>query len=626
MLDHVYSCCEIYVRRLLSVSSCDGVSPRVLDDLELLRKLLLADFHPSRAPDLSSLGDPVFLNISDHLSYIPNFINDSYLPKQANAEWIRVDDLSLPDSLSQVSVFDLLPQDLADLYADPANILLPPSSVQPVKPAFMISPQDYIVLCARLFRLGMLVYLLGKDVKAINGLFGVPKDELLQRLILDARPGNAHFSTPPSPGMVSPELLAALHLEKGVVFSVAKVDLKDYFHCLLLGPLYAPWLALPAVRAGDVGAPGFHPDVLVHPCFISLPMGWSHAVTIAQGVNVRLIDSTSAGGANRIQSAEDNRLDRRRSFVWVDDALFFSPSGDADNAVAVRQYMDAVASAGLRVNSKKCEPPSSGPMVGLGLLFDGNTSTVAVPAERLHRALRYTLRVLLLGVASGDVISRLVGRWSYACLVCRQAFAVFHAVYRFINVAGRRELILWPSVRKELMVICGLAPLLISTLSSRYYNRVTMSDSSEWGQGVVAANVSSSSAASISRLPQASSEVDFQRAVDDLPFCFQGLHWKLIVSSPWARAEHITTLELRAFKTSVMWMLSLSAAEGCRLVQFYDSMAVVGAVRKGRSSSRNFKPILRVLSAFVLATGCKLHILWVPTASNAADAPSRGVT
>ena len=65
-----------------------------------------------------------------------------------------------------------------------------------------------------------------------------------------------------------------------------------------------------------------------------------------------------------------------------------------------------------------------------------------------------------------------------------------------------------------------------------------------------------------------------------------------------------------------------------RILVFLDSRVCVGAVAKGRSSSRSLYAVLRRIAGMLLAQGNMLEVVWVATRTwaNPADAPSRGTS
>ena len=207
-------------------------------------------------------------------------------------------------------------------------------------------------------------------------------------------------------------------------------------------------------------------------------------------------------------------------------------------------------------------------------------------------------------MVSGDSLRKLVGKWTWACLCCRPAFAVFNSVYRFIAVAGAKEFEIWPSVRNELNCLIDLAPLLFASLSHPWSDCVIATDASTQGLGVVATSRDSFLSTNVVEAVHKS-------------------RWSTIVSSRWKFNEHINVLEVRAVETATRWLLSRPSCHNSRVLLLSDSRVVVGAVSKGRSSSFQILTRLRSLSATMLASGIRLCLSWIPTSLNPADYASR---
>ena len=84
-------------------------------------------------------------------------------------------------------------------------------------------------------------------------------------------------------------------------------------------------------------------------------------------------------------------------------------------------------------------------------------------------------------------------------------------------------------------------------------------------------------------------------------------------------------LELVAL-TSLFRRLSNQGVRRQRILCCVDSRVVLGAVTKGRSSSRKLNHVLRKLAYECLASSLTVDLLWVPSWANPADAPSRHVS
>jgi len=90
------------------------------------------------------------------------------------------------------------------------------------------------------------------------------------------------------------------------------------------------------------------------------------------------------------------------------------------------------------------------------------------------------------------------------------------------------------------------------------------------------------------------------------------------------RTEHSGAMEAHGVVLLAQWAARSADRHGARLVAAIDAQAVLGAVKKGRSSRPTFKRQVTRLAATCLAADIQLLCLWVPSAHNPADGPSRG--
>ena len=549
-----------------------------------------------------------------------------YLPADATpALHIRAARVSLPAAAGTAELLDVLPPALAATYASPDRLLRPldhaPRSASRV---FMCSRPEYIALIVRMRTLGMLHFT--TTPRAVNGVFGVDKDGEAMRLIIDARPANAAFIDSPHVSLPSPDLIANFSIPAGEVLYAAKVDLDNFYHRLRMPPAWWPFFALPAVRAGDVGAAGFAADAFVYPCCTTLPMGFSHAVYLAQAAHEHIISTrTSLRAADRVARVNDFGLDRPRHSVYIDDLHMFALGERGREALRLAQdeYVAAMAAVGLPAKPAKVIRPATRGIECLGLMLDGERGDFGLAAPKLQRLVSAARALLAAGACTGRQLARVIGGFTWAALVCRPALAVFSAVYRFIAVVGVRRFELWPSVVRELNAAIGIAPLLRCSLRAPWFDRVVAVDASEAAQGVVA--VREPPPVVVVHSPAVRFLPGEPLLADVSSFLGRAQHrWRRIVASPWrGGAEHINVLEARALLTGARWALSHPSAVGSRVLALSDSSVVVGAASKGRSSSHRLLRPLRSLAALLLAAGTSLRLLWVPSASNPADAASR---
>ena len=100
--------------------------------------------------------------------------------------------------------------------------------------------------------------------------------------------------------------------------------------------------------------------------------------------------------------------------------------------------------------------------------------------------------------------------------------------------------------------------------------------------------------------------------------------WRAISGWRWTGdQEHINVLELRSVLTTVRWRVEQLGQCDIRSLHLVDSMVVLHALTRGRSSSRKMRRTLMRIGSILLA--CGLSPLWsyVDTKQNPADRPSR---
>ena len=100
--------------------------------------------------------------------------------------------------------------------------------------------------------------------------------------------------------------------------------------------------------------------------------------------------------------------------------------------------------------------------------------------------------------------------------------------------------------------------------------------------------------------------------------------WREVAGWRWTgETEHINVLELRAVKTSLAWRIRELKEHRTRFLHLVDSLVVLHALSRGRSSSRKLRRTLAKISAMLLASGLQGTWGYIDTHQNPADKPSR---
>ena len=568
--------------------------------------------------------------------------------------------VSLPDQLNIVPLLSVLPESLAAQYAEPSPALLRSSTavltmdfLKPLrKPRVAGSRKEYVRLMARMLSLGMISFT--SAPKAVNGVFTVGKDRETDRLIIDAQPANRCFVDSPHVDLPNPSHLVQMAIPTGETMSSGKSDMSNFYHHLGVPEWLRPYLALPPLTRSELASLGL-PAGAAFPMCLTTPMGFSHAVFLAQSAHEHVV--YSSGALRR----EDSLLrlasptvthDRALHGIVIDDFFLFTLNRDLAERIMQRVFA-AYRAAGFVVKQSKVVMPTPAPVKIIGFDVSGANATIRLPAQSQLSLTQSTLAVMRAETVTGAMLSHLVGRWTWVMMLRRCSLAVLQHAYRYCRVAQNRRFTLWPSVRRELSMLLSLLPLLEARLDAPFFHRAIASDASELAGGVVAVPLTPQlhdrlwplcssrhhavhQALTNSRRLRFSDGALFHASLDALGIsaaeaasfgAFYGAiastPWRTIVAAPWWDEEHINVLELRAALLAVHWALTFPSALSSRVFLLLDSSVTFFSLWKGRSSSPALLLVLRKISSLLLAGGLSLLPGWVPSAVNPADAPSR---
>ena len=233
-------------------------------------------------------------------------------------------------------------------------------------------------------------------------------------------------------------------------FYVSKLDLSNYYHSLLLPSWLSVFLCLPAIDPSL-----FQLESTIGPWYpmcLTLPMGFSHAVYLAQCVHEYVLYSSGAlSPSDNILTLTTPFITRTLHLIYIDDLGLM---GTKKTLVieCTERVKQAYAAVGLIVNANKCIPATDEPVEIIGVEACGRLGVLRINRHRQHAMLLSTCAILQLGEVSGLSLATVIGHWTWALLLRRPALSVLRHVYRFIMVAEKRVFTLWPSVIRELLL------------------------------------------------------------------------------------------------------------------------------------------------------------------------------
>ncbi|CAK0904820.1 unnamed protein product, partial [Prorocentrum cordatum] len=211
-------------------------------------------------------------------------------------------------------------------------------------PSLFSKPLLYADFVAKLLARGMAE--LNEDCDAATvGCFFVAKKNNKLRVIFDTRYANLFFGRPARTALPTATALAAFE-NPGRDTYIASGDIDDAFYRLRLPDGLSSYFRLPALDASLLGITRLGGAQLargarVQPCVCVLPMGWSHALALCQGVLRRALGTA---GFTEGQCIEDGKAG-----VVVGEEGALAVAGYVDNYAALGRSPAIVDRAALAV-------------------------------------------------------------------------------------------------------------------------------------------------------------------------------------------------------------------------------------------------------------------------------------
>lgn len=350
------------------------------------------------------------------------------------------------------------------------------------------------------------------------GLFAVWKKDRSQRLIVDARATNPRCQVAPRMCLGSTAALGLVDLSDEELRDVARLDgeppgehrcgaggfaatevvgssldVKDGFHQFEVHEM-APWLAM--ADPGTAAAHGTRavwdgrqnrcleadPAETVWPCVATMSMGWSWALYFCHAAVEYAV--AGAAGVSADRAVREHHPDPRFSVrqpvtcTCVDNVGLMEGRGAESVFGSLVQSFHNKDIQVHEVREGLVQRPH------LGAVFEGQLKVLRHTPERIWCMYLAGNGILRKKRLSGAVLRVWVGHLAWLVHVLtltRPALASLVVCYKFMTAAGKGRKEVWPSLRREIRVVCGLLILSQVRLGLLVAPIAYGSDSSDFG-------------------------------------------------------------------------------------------------------------------------------------------------
>jgi len=362
-------------------------------------------------------------------------------------------------------------------------------------------------------------------------------------------------------------------------------------------------------------------------------MGFSWSSFVAQETLLGIASDAGFTSEYALAPDRDSIPDMGSAFALAtDDLMLFSDRGPGATLAMAELLEDSMARHGaVKHSGKDLDDVLNGACIGVELV-DGRAWWP--PGARLWELLEAVADLVANPRASPAAVGAFMGVAQWFDLLRRLKLATFAEVYRFVgNATDWAVTDVPPTVLTELVVDTVLAAFASVDMGLPHLSFIGATDASTvFGHGATVAPMDEHRLNKIAQLAAKSGEhveLDTEtgpRKLLSRPHQLDlGLgDFEVVFSVRVESPRHINLEEAEALLHYVRWVLRSPTRFGHRLVVLLDSRVVVGAVGKGRSGSVPLNRLLRRLGALTFAGGLGLFVVFIPTAHNPADHPSRG--
>ena len=503
------------------------------------------------------------------------------------------------------------------------------------------------------------------DLRYGAGMFCVVKSLAKDRLILDSRPGNL-LEQPLSRwirSLAAGDCLLRLVLRPGKRLVASGNDVRDFYHLFavsrerskrncLVGTLDSRRLGHLSCMRPELQGAGRIVGSLA-----TLAMGDSQAVELAQTCHLSMALSYGICTEEELITYK-KPLPRSETLVGILIDDFISIAAVAEDRDCEAEPSKAAEKAEAMQSAYKTEDlipheekafRDSGEASFWGIDLEGSRGVLRGSIRRAVPLCNIVLQIAALGFSTVDLLRIVSGALISLLLYRRRMLCLLDSIFESCRSREGREVVqLSGKCRSELLSVAVLLPLAASNLRAPISGVVVATDASNWGQVAVSARVPTRVAEELYRHclrksvwtrllgPHAEwlkrhdcldpdEELPGEEKFDMHPLwaiCAQSLEYNLMFAKKDSTAKHINISELRGFLKAEA--VSGKQRPSHRTLYGMDSQVCLGAITKGRSSSKARNRELCQALAMLLFSDSYSEAMYFDTKKKRADAPTRG--
>jgi hypothetical protein len=583
---------------------------------------------------------------------------------------VDLERVSLPTSAGGISPLSHLTAEQAAIFKD-LRCIIKPDHEQPsetLKPCHRVRRSDEVAFVRKLLAHGMGKLMpeeaipRGKDARPlVGGWFCVDHRKGRLRLIFDRRPQNdtefelGWIELPSGPQMTR------LILKPSETIRGSGDDLECWFYQLAHEPVWHDRNATGRrLRGADFSDYGGVAGEAYRFVLTVVGMGDLNGVAIAQATHEGILRQ---GGCRK--ESEVMRLSKAlpsshfREGAYVDDRLCTlqcprsrlrcRPDHDPNCEFCKKdggRMRDVVSNEKGLLAYKVAGAPRSVDkefryeqhFKAWGTEVDGAKGHVAAPLDTRRQLARLLSQAVLKSRVSKALMQSLLGGLVYPFQHAKHLMAHLALAYTWVETLPEEGLTTWNvDVRDELIGALLSLSIAFTDVRAPVSPEIAATDATMTQAGACKATVPGKLARALFRKTEARGEsgrLDWSILEEELTPTLMArpsletnvlgaaLPWHSPYMEKFAKTEHINLQELKAVNMDIRRRVR-EGQRDVRTVGLIDSRVVVGAMAKGRSSSRQLNRLLRETMLHGIAFGVFVAPLWIGTEYNPADAPSR---